>query len=272
MAIELIICDLDGTLLDSSGTISKATIDTIRQARAERGVQFVLASARPPRTMLPYYRQLELDSPLIAYNGALVFDPHSRRILLHRPLEQAVVRQLVDVVRRVAPDAVISEEHLDRSYSEHLVDAFKAATSGGGRRHARLGSDITKLLLKCQPDDLRGLVQAIFRALPVEVSIVQLGNDLLQVFHGTATKRSGGQVVAAELAIDRSAVMAIGDNLNDIELLEWAGLGLAVANAPDPVLAIADAVADDNDHEGVAKAIQKFVIKARPPRPPKRFP
>ena len=90
--MDLVVFDLDGTLLNSAKEVTDTTVAILRAARQEAGVHIVLATARPPRSVMPTYNLLELDTPMINYNGALVYEPPSRRILLHRPLAAKIVR------------------------------------------------------------------------------------------------------------------------------------------------------------------------------------
>ena len=92
MKIELLAIDLDGTLLNSAKRISGPTAMALRRAADERGVRVVLASARPPRSVMPFHLELNLDTPMINYNGALVYDPSDQRVVMHRPLPLRTVR------------------------------------------------------------------------------------------------------------------------------------------------------------------------------------
>jgi len=268
MSIELIAIDLDGTLLTSGNVISPGAMEVIRVARETAKVHVVLASARPPRSMLPYYLRLNLEAPLVSYNGALVYDPRNHRVLLHRAIPLGTAREVITRAREYMPGVVVSGEFLNRWYTDHVDTSLMAGAptvsgsepDGIGPIDQWLTKDVTKILLGCPAEQLRDLARAIGSALPHQVTILQMEACWLQIMHPTANKLAGLQAVAAEMGIARKNIMAIGDQVNDIEMLQWAGLGVAMSNAPDEVLAVADKVTDDNDADGVAKAIQSFVL------------
>src|SRR5207253_1198193 len=118
--------DLDGTLLTDDLRITRRSHDAIRRARA-RGVAVLLASARPPRAMLRYHRHLELDTPLVAYNGALVWDAAAGKPLFHEPLVRDAARALVAFLRRRDPELNISLECSDRWYIDDLTEEVRRA-------------------------------------------------------------------------------------------------------------------------------------------------
>ena len=127
-----------------------------------------------------------------------------------------------------------------------------------------LGEDMTKLLLLGPPPRLLEVARKIRRALRHQVSIVQTEGNLLQIMHATVSKAAALKVVAAELGVMQDQVMAIGDNANDVGMLQWSGLGVAMANAPAEVQAVADFVTDHHDADGAAKAIENIIIKGLP--------
>jgi hydroxymethylpyrimidine pyrophosphatase-like HAD family hydrolase len=93
---------------------------------------------------------------------------------------------------------------------------------------------------------------------------------MLQITHATVAKEGALRMVAGELGVEREQVMAIGDNANDIGMLRWAGIGVAMANASAEALAVADVVTDHHDADGAAKAILNFILQGLPPKPRRR--
>jgi len=272
MKIHLVAIDLDGTLLNSAKQITDTTAAILRTARQAAQVHVVLASARPPRSMMPFYALLDLGTPMINYNGALVYDPDSGRVLLHRPIPAPTARAIVDLAREVFGEVLVSGERMDRWYTDRFDADFQTET---GRMFSPdvvapldewLDQDMTKLLLLGPPQRLLEVARAVRRALRHQVSIVQTEGNLLQIMHATVSKAAALRVVAAELGVAREQVMAIGDNANDVGMLQWAGLGVAMANAPPQVQAVADFVTDHHDADGAAKAIAGIILKGLPPK------
>ena len=263
--IQLLAVDLDGTLLTSAKRISPATAEALRAAR-EAGVHVVLASARPPRSVMPFYERLGLDTPMINYNGALVYDPHARRVLMHLPIPLKTAREIVRLARRLHREVLVSAEILDRWYTDRLDKRYVTET---GRlfkpdRIAPISEwlveAVTKLLLLAPPAPLARLQAAIAEAFPHEVSMVQTEEHLLQVMHATVSKAQALRCIAGELAVTRQHVMAIGDNANDVGMLQWAAIGVAVGNATPEVKAVAKVITEANDEDGVAKVVRRYIL------------
>ena len=269
MKIHLVAVDLDGTLLNSAKQVSETTARVLRVARESVGVHVVLATARPPRSVLPFYRQLGLSAPMINYNGALVFDPASRRVLLHRPIPTETAQGIARLARRVYPDVLFSAEIMDHWYTDRLDPTYQTETA---KLHPPdlvapieewLTGEVTKLLLLGPPDRLTELRRAIDEEFPHQVSMVQTENDLLQIMHATVSKAHALRVVAAHLGVTREQVLALGDNANDVGMLRWAGVGVAMGNAAPEALAVADYITDHHDADGAAKAIAEILLKGR---------
>jgi 5-amino-6-(5-phospho-D-ribitylamino)uracil phosphatase len=264
--IRLIAVDLDGTLLTSAKRIGERSLRALRAAHHEAGSAVVLASARPPRSVMPFYDQLGLDTPMVNYNGALVYDPASRRILLHLPIPVATAHGVIRLAREHLPEIAVSAEILDRWYTDRLDERYVVETARFFQpdRVAEIGEwltePVTKLLLLGPGDALTGLAAKIEAAWAGHVSMVHMDEHLIQVMHAAASKVEALQTIAAERGVKRQEVMAIGDNANDVGMLRWAGLGVAVGNATPDALAAARAVTGSNDDEGVADAVERHVL------------
>jgi len=269
--IHLVAIDLDGTLLNSDKEITATTSAILRAAkRAHHGVHIVLASARPPRTVLPFYTLLDLDTPMINYNGALVFDPASNRVLMHRPIPLAVARRIVAVARAMFPGVLVSAEVLDRWYTDHIDQAYVNAV--GGRAEPSqvapvdewLDTPVTKLLLLGPAGRLAEIRLALGKEFRHQVMLSRDEPELIQITHATVSKVQALRAVAAEMGVTRRQVMAIGDNVNDVGMLHWAGIGVAMANGAPEAIAAADMITDHHDANGAANAIRKVILEGLP--------
>lgn len=267
MKIHLVAIDLDGTLLNSAKQVSETTAAILRDARRTHGLKVVLASARPPRSTLPFYRQLDLDTPMISYNGALVYEPSSQTVLLHRPIPLDVSRALVVAARKHYPPVLVSAEILDRWFTDRVDPAYLTETARShepdliGPMDAWLDRPVTKMLFLGQPVGLMKIVAALRHEFTHQVAMVQTEEFLLQVMHATVSKEQALRTVAAEMGVDRAEVMAIGDNDNDVGMLRWAGVGVALSNASPAAMRAADYVAPTNDADGVARAVHEIIVK-----------
>ena len=264
--IQLLAVDVDGTLLNSAKEISPATAEALRAARRQAGVHVVLASARPPRSVMPFYEQLGLEAPMINYNGALVYDPPGRRVVMHLPIPLKTAREIVRLARRLDRKVLVSAEILDRWYTDRLDEKY-ATETGLLFKPDRIApvsqwlvEPVTKLLLLAPRAQLAKLQAAIAEAFPHQVSMVQTEEHLLQIMHATVSKAQALRCIAGELPVTREHVMAIGDNANDVGMLQWAAIGVAVGNATPEVKAIADVITEANDEDGVAKVVRRYIL------------
>ena len=271
MAIRLVAIDLDGTLLTGDKQISDAAAGALRDAMRIGGARIVLASARPPRTILSFYRQLELDTPVICCNGALVQLPETGQVIIHRPIPTRLAVRAVKLARKLYPKIIISAEIIDRWYTTHFNYTRRDSLETFGRPdvvgpvESWLNRPLTKLLLIETQAKLMEVGIALREELAEELTIAQTEENLLQVIHKLASKGRCLRSVAAQLGIDRSEVMAIGDNANDVGMLRWARIGVAMGNASPKAMDAADYVTKTNDDDGLAAAIRRAVLEGRQP-------
>src|SRR5919112_570332 len=286
MAIRLIALDLDGTLLDSRGRVSERNRAALDEARS-RGVRLALVTGRRFRDARPLALELGLDVPVIAHNGALTKHAHSLETVAAVLMPVEAARAVVRVGREHGADALVSDDHVGAGllvydhvspgntalakyieWSRRVVgeeaaaairqvgsldtyldhDPLHVAFSGGCAAMERL-SEVMK-------EELNGSVRLLLTLYP------KMDFALLDVLHPEASKGAGLSAVAAEAALTREEVLAVGDNFNDLEMLVWAGTGVLMGNA-DPGLHAAGRFHSTaaNDDAGVADAIEKFVLE-----------
>lgn len=268
--IALIALDLDGTLLTDDLRITARSRTAIRRAR-ERGVTVLLASARPPRSMRCYHRELELDTPVIAYNGALVWDVGQGRPLLHQPLVPDAARALVAFLRQQQPELNLSLECADRWYIDDLTEEVRRAIEqyevdpphGVGCLERVLNDEaeaISKVLFRGNAQTAAQLLAALPPDLSERLHVTTSGEWFCEVMAAGATKAAAIEWTAAHLRLGPGGVLAIGDSPNDIPMLQAAALGVATENAARLVKEAADALTASNNDDGVALAIERYVL------------
>ncbi len=269
---KLVAVDLDDTLLRSDLTISEHTVAVLRQVRA-RGVVVTLSTGRMFSSARPFAEQLEFDVPLITYGGALVKNAGSGEVLYNRPLEPEVARRVIRFARerQAQVNFYLLNGDDDELYAElitpwgenyarfsrvpfHRVPDLEALLEGG--------NPLKLLLIDDEPAADRWLLE-LRDLLGEQVHLAKSKPRFVEVDHPEATKGRALQELAAWLQVDRSQILAIGDNYNDIEMLEFAGLGVAVGNAPLEVRRWAGHVTASNDEDGVAQALERFVLGHR---------
>lgn len=277
---DILAVDVDGTLLDSRGALSKANADAVRAA-ARAGVMVILASARPPMTTLPLVAALGLDRPArkptgghwpavtMNQNGAVIWSLTARKALAHFAFERAMASSVIAAARSVDPDIVISLEHIDRWYTD-CVDAA---------RRRRIIADIephyvgpvssfahiepTRITLMTEPDQL-----ASVRSLLVDqyvrsghISCRAAGDDRLEIQGPGVDKGKSLENIARSMSIPRERICAVGDGPNDAGMLRFAGLGLAVANAWGEARQAADQLlTSDSDASPLVEAVERYIV------------
>lgn len=265
MSIKLVAIDLDDTLLDHSRTISPRAKAAIAAAVAQ-GVTVTVATGRMFPSALPYAEQLGLDVPLITYNGALVRCGLSGETLLHRPLDAATARELLALFRergwyiQVYLDDVLYVRERDANARYYETIAGVAAVPVGDRLWTLAGTP-TKLLAMADPARIPAIDAAVKAACGDRVYTAASKANYLEMTHPDANKGAALAFLAGRLGIDRAEVMAIGDSVNDLDMIAYAGLGVAMGNASPRVKEAANAVTAANDADGVAAAIEEYVLK-----------
>lgn len=270
---RLIALDVDGTILDSDGVLRprvKRMIDRAQRA----GIAVTLATGRRYRATAALAMELDIRAPLVLNNGALVCDREAREILYHRPLATRTARAAVRISRARGTAPVVYRHALDGPdmyYEALTADPWFVSwlkKPGVCARVDDLGGVLSpgpeKMVVFERLAVLDGVEQDWRAQLPGSFRIYRSldmdGQGALELLHGKCSKASGIRRVAAYLGIPRSQVLAIGDGENDIEMLAYAGLGVAMDNAPPAVKRAAEVVAASNDEDGVAQVLERYVV------------
>jgi hypothetical protein len=266
MSIKLVALDLDDTLLDSGLKISEDCVRAIQEVR-RRGVRVTISTGRMYSSALPYAQQLEIDVPLITYQGAWVKNTLSGEVLYFKPVPR---KPAIEVMKYFK----IAGVHCHSYYNDQLV---MESLSAEGKFYSQLaGVEIVlvdDLIARLDTEDAMKIMAISHdekQLLDMERNLkLDYGDNLhitrskpyfLEVMHVQANKAKALEVVARHYGIHRQEVMAIGDSYNDLEMIEWAGLGVAMGNAFEPVKEAADFVTTSNEEEGVAEALRRFVL------------
>jgi len=267
--IRLLVSDMDGTLLDKQGRISEENRDAIAWFCRQGGL-FTLATGRMEASVAPYLEQVEVNAPLILYNGARLVDMRKRTVLWEAFLPPEAY-ELVEAVRAAFPDVNTVLYHGGVSYAYPYTERVAEHERKDGVACARLDrladlppGPLTKVLWIIEPErleDLKGWV----KEQRLDVQFVQSDVDYLECIPQGATKGDGLARLAELLGLPLSAVAAIGDNLNDYEMVRRAGFGVAVANAHPELKEVADWISPPHGEHAVAACIAKLRREGRVP-------
>ncbi|PJG57613.1 Cof-type HAD-IIB family hydrolase [Aeromonas cavernicola] len=269
---QAIALDMDGTLLTRDHQISAATRAALAQARAA-GIKVLLATGRHYMTARPFHHELALDTPIICSNGAYLYDPGQHQILTGQPLALAPLTTLLTQIKAQQMGALFHlsdgigylscEEHVARmrNWSATLPDHLTITLLPADDVASWLQQPIWKLeLFHPDPAHLHHFMAQVVEPLPLTcdwatpyaVELVQPG----------CSKGNRLAQWAASQGIAMADIVAFGDNNNDISMFEQVGLAVAMGNAASQVRAYAQQVTADHNEDGIALALQRWVLSA----------
>ena len=274
-SIRAAIIDIDGTLLRSDGTISVRTRRAVAGS-ISRGVKIVLATGRGFRAASPIAKDLGVSAPLILHNGALVRDWLTGDLLVHQHLAADLARIAARIILRHECQLIVYGNALQ---GERILAGPAELDSAPAARYlARNGATLTRqpvadfpivddpiqLLVLDYPEKAEPLATALqsprWRTV-TSVTTSTPGARLVEVMHADCSKSAAARWLAKSWDIHLSSVLAVGDNFNDLDLLESAGIGVAMGNAPAELQERADWVTATNQEDGVAVALERFVLR-----------
>ena len=262
--IQLIALDLDGTLLDASEAISPANRSAIERARAH-GVHVVLVTGRGADAPLAFGRDLGLTDPIICAHGALTKDCPSGHDRRHVAIPREYATALIEFAQEHGLDAAV--------YTDERFHRIAGAPRYMDDMHGPHWVDVVELTALAERDSTfirffgRAAVDAIstrFAGMPVHFKFETWGSfEELAITSEEATKERALAQLCGDLRVDAASVMAVGDSRNDVPMLRWAGVGVAMANALPEVIEAVPFLTSSNDEDGVARAIERFVLEPR---------
>lgn len=271
--VRLLVLDIDGTIVDESNRARDSVARAIRSAE-RRGVAVAIATGRRYQSSLDAYESIGSTLPLICYEGALIRQPHTGFVHRHWPLEPDVVALMLDHTEPLSLSGGLSV-HLytqDNLYVSNLNDA-SIRYFGSSKVEPIVVSDLRQLLNRATTkvivlsDDVQ-VIARLSSQLKNPSSRTQVKQyksiTLLEAFHPAVNKRLAVSYLAEEImGLRPENVMAIGDDFTDIEMLRYAGIGVAMGNAPAAVKAVADCVTTSVEKDGVASAVEKWILNCQ---------
>lgn len=272
--IKMLVIDIDGTLLNPQGQITPATLASVHAAH-QAGIIVTLATARRYCNTAKIASELGLLGPVILYDGALIVQHPQGTILRRHPLNAQVAQQGVDLLVRhgiqpvVHPNDGLAEEvwtghaELDNLW----LDAYFAAYGNRMRRKAYADLcnghlDPLRVVAFASHEVIEGILPEVATLDCTWTTIKRgsYGSAELAIMGRGCSKATGVTALAESLHISMQEVMAVGDNNNDIAMLQAVGWGVAMGHAPAHVKAAANAVTASNLEDGVAQAIERYAL------------
>lgn len=266
MKPHLIVLDLDGTLLTDEKVITNKTAQSIQKAK-QQGHAVMIATGRPYRATEYYYHQLGLTTPVVNFNGAFVHHPLDRTMkTIHETLSLSVVKEVMETMQKFHWNNMVAEVKDDvyvHRHDELVLDNFKmgkpVVTTGDIQQY--LKEDPTSLLIQADESDVE-TIQTHLQQVHAEVVSNRVWNSpwghVIEVFQSGLSKAAGLAHASKWLDIPKERIIAFGDENNDLEMIDYAGLGIAMANGIDELKSIADDVTTySNNEDGIADVLNK---------------
>ena len=267
MNYKMIVLDLDGTLTNRDKVITPRTKQSLMEAQ-KRGIKIVLASGRPTYGVVPLAQELELENYggyILSFNGGMITDCCTRKVIFKQELPVEANRRIVELAKKEQVDIL--------TYQDTQI-----LTNNPENRYAKLESRINHLKLKVDnleeyldfpvpkflmldDGDYLALVEArVKAALGKNFSVYRSDPFFLEILPRNIDKAQSLAQLLKLLGMEREEMIACGDGYNDLSMIEFAGLGVAMENAVRPVRSSADYVTFSNNDDGVAHVVEKFLL------------
>lgn len=267
----LYVSDLDGTLLNSKGKVSEQTASILNK-EIKQGAYFTVATARTPATVVPLLEGVEINLPIIVMNGSFIYDIKQKKYIYTSTIPYDSVRRIINIVEEQEKQIfayALKEDFLTVYYKGFnskdeeafyngrknlTLKRFEKVESYPITRESQVGHmvmlDSYEVIKKItdQLEDVPGIKTLMYRDVNTESSY------LLEIAAEGTNKAEAAKYVAGQYEIDE--VIAFGDNLNDMEMIQVADCGCAVGNAEKSLKENANCVIDTNDNDGVARFIE----------------
>ena len=267
MGYKLLVSDLDGTLVGHDLRLTARTVEACR-ALAAHGCAVTFATGRAWHGTLALAQELDLTTPVIAYQGAVARHHDGRPPLWHDTIPMDVAGEILTWLhKRSAKVSVCQGEEMVLSYAHDRTIAFLEnigiTVRVAPRLHAELTEAPTRIAIFGDPAEMGDWARKLQKAFPGEMRIARTLGHLVEVTHPRATKGQAITRLAEWMGITLADVVALGDNYNDADMIATAGLGVAMSDAPADVLATAGRIIPREAPEGIADFLEEMVASLR---------
>ena len=255
--IKLVASDLDGTLLDKNKEITPRLYHALEQMN-EQGIYFVPATGRPFSTVPQAIKALPFLRYVITSNGAAIYDAVEKKAIIENNLSPNAVDAVIPIAKRLP---VITENlspyGLTESHVRYILNS-RTPVENFWEKMQKSHATLENINLIFRDMDLRKQVWAELRALGL-CSVTASTPENIEITSPLATKAKALETLCALLGIEAEHVLALGDSDNDLPMLEFAGIGVAMANGEAHIKAAADMIAEDCNHFGAAKILEQLL-------------
>lgn len=268
---SIIALDLDGTLTNSEKKITPRTFDALMKAQRE-GVRLVLASGRPTFGIAALANQLQLadyGGYVLSYNGGRIIDWCKKTVIFSQVVDQKLVPILYDFAEKAQlpivtylPDAILASKNEGEYLAEEArINGMPVVVAQNFVEEAmQIAGGSTKFLIPGEPELLIQLESEMKAALSEQMEVFRSAPFFLELPPKGIDKAQSLQRLLTHLGLERESLMAFGDGFNDLSMIQFAGQGVAMANAVEEVKSIADFVTTSNEEDGIAHALEHLLF------------
>lgn len=265
MQYRLVAVDMDGTLLTPQLEISKETVETINKV-IEKGVIFTLSTGRMYLAAIPFANMLNLDVPIITCNGALTKCSKTGKVYDEKIIDKQHSSEIIRYCEEAGLSvSIYSEDNIYIKKNSENIDIHmqldRAKPQIVNDFDSLLDSSIIKILFNSNDKyNLEQHARKLHELYKGKLNFYFSLPYFVEIVHKEANKRNALENLAIRFNIKKEEIIAIGDNFNDMDMIEYAGLGVAMGNAPDYLKDVAEYVTHSNDEEGVRHVLEKFIL------------
>ena len=268
--IKLAAIDIDGTLLRSDQRITRRVADAVQQA-ADQGTRVMMVTARGPEGVGWLLKLLPVDKAVIYFNGAYTRRESDGHVLRHKSVSADLALSIAQLARSIHAGVQIRVDvegvwYTDRWYRSGKSAPGQAPPAEVAPLEQILNREITRLTFLAKAEAIREIHEAVRERYGDQIDIPATDERILQVAHPDANKASALEEIVADYGLTSDQTIAIGNAPNDTSMFAWSRWAVAVDNAREweGVLEAAHAVVASNNQNGVAEALEKFVIRDAP--------
>ncbi|NLJ81161.1 MAG: HAD family phosphatase [Firmicutes bacterium] len=273
MKIKLVALDIDGTILNSEGELSTATEEAVAKVK-QRGISVVLATGRRLARTLPWAEALNLKGPLIVHNGAVVFDQEKKETVLKKGIDFKSAQEIIEQLNQAKINYLV---YTGESAGENLIAPYYTTPefeelmlrymgeAGQKVRKMELGEGPIRISVIDQREKINPFYKSLSRfEQKINAMFFGAGRSRwrgVEIVSGGCSKGTGLLYVAERQKVKQKEILAIGDNINDLEMITWAGVGVAMGGGSSLLQKRADFVAPGSSRDGAAWILNELLLK-----------
>lgn len=275
---RLLALDIDGTLTADGKTVEPKLARAVLRARS-RGIAITLATGRPYPACIEFIKDLEIDNPVVVHNGAVIIDPRTGKILSLNPIPTQKAIRVIRLLHGARVHAFVRE--IGANGENVLTEAFSKPANTAEREYLKhnatpirwtqsleqgISGRVLKILVMDDPDVVAHLARLLEAELGDKIKVYLYTHSSreiagLEVFASGVSKGAGVRRVARGLGVPLTDVVALGDDVNDMEMLADVGLGVAMGSAPPEVRGAAAFVTGTASQAGAAGVVVHFMLR-----------